>query len=194
MAKNIEKIAAGLGAKVVGRVPDTGGGAFGAARLARIVADHPGPPGAWARPPPGQAHRCELGASSQGADERRDPATACPPGRAEQHRRPQGQPDADRRPDSRRSRIGHPLAVTDRTCLSPRRLTRCSHGIGLLDDLLGTETLTQIDFTAVRSDRSELSAALTFVSRSCFVVGRDGNGGVAHIDFILAHWQRAGLC
>ena len=37
MAKNIEKIAAGLGAKVVGQVPDTGGGAFGAARLAHIV-------------------------------------------------------------------------------------------------------------------------------------------------------------
>ena len=30
MAKNIEKIAAGLGAKVVGKVPHTGGGAFGA--------------------------------------------------------------------------------------------------------------------------------------------------------------------
>jgi hypothetical protein len=39
MAKNIEKIAAGLGAKVVAKVPHTGGGAFGAARLARIVAD-----------------------------------------------------------------------------------------------------------------------------------------------------------
>ena len=39
MAKNIEKIAAGLGAKVVAQVPHTGGGAFGAARLARIVAD-----------------------------------------------------------------------------------------------------------------------------------------------------------
>jgi hypothetical protein len=38
MAKNIEKIAAGLGAKLVGKVPRTGGGAFGAARLARIVA------------------------------------------------------------------------------------------------------------------------------------------------------------
>jgi hypothetical protein len=38
MAKNIEKIAAGLGAKVRGKVPHTGGGAFGAARLARIVA------------------------------------------------------------------------------------------------------------------------------------------------------------
>src|SRR5437764_7691061 len=37
MAKNIEKIAAGLGAQVVGKVPHTGGGALGAARLARIV-------------------------------------------------------------------------------------------------------------------------------------------------------------
>ena len=37
VAKNIEKIAAGLGAKVVGQVPGTGGGAFGAAWLARIV-------------------------------------------------------------------------------------------------------------------------------------------------------------
>jgi len=37
MATNIKRIAEGLGAKVVGRVPDTGGGAFGAARLARIV-------------------------------------------------------------------------------------------------------------------------------------------------------------
>ena len=39
MAKDIEEIAAGLGAKIVARVPHTGGGAFGAARLARIVAD-----------------------------------------------------------------------------------------------------------------------------------------------------------
>jgi hypothetical protein len=39
MAKNIERIAAGLGAEVVARLPHTGGGAFGAARLARIVAD-----------------------------------------------------------------------------------------------------------------------------------------------------------
>lgn len=39
MAKNIDKIAAGLGAKVICQVPDTGGGAFGAARLARIVQD-----------------------------------------------------------------------------------------------------------------------------------------------------------
>ena len=37
MAKNIEQIAAGLGAKIVGRVPDTGRGAFGASRLAHIV-------------------------------------------------------------------------------------------------------------------------------------------------------------
>jgi hypothetical protein len=37
MAKNIEKIAAGLGAEIIGQVPDTGGGAFGAARLARII-------------------------------------------------------------------------------------------------------------------------------------------------------------
>jgi hypothetical protein len=39
MAKNIQKIARGLGAKVVGKAPHTGGGAFGAARLARIVAE-----------------------------------------------------------------------------------------------------------------------------------------------------------
>jgi hypothetical protein len=38
MIKNIDKIAAGLGAKVVGKVPHTGGGAFGAARLTGIVA------------------------------------------------------------------------------------------------------------------------------------------------------------
>ncbi len=37
MVDNIEKIAAGLGAKIVGKVPNTGGGAFGAARLAKIV-------------------------------------------------------------------------------------------------------------------------------------------------------------
>src|SRR5271168_5335652 len=39
MAKNIEKLAAALGATVVAKVPHTGGGAFGAARLARVVAD-----------------------------------------------------------------------------------------------------------------------------------------------------------
>lgn len=37
MARNIKRIAEGLGAKVVGQVPDTGGGAFGVARLVRIV-------------------------------------------------------------------------------------------------------------------------------------------------------------
>jgi len=37
MAKNIDNIASKLGAKIVGQVPDIGGGAFGAARLARIV-------------------------------------------------------------------------------------------------------------------------------------------------------------
>ena len=37
MAKNNKSIAAGLGAKVVGQVPETGGGAFGAARLAKCV-------------------------------------------------------------------------------------------------------------------------------------------------------------
>jgi hypothetical protein len=51
MAKNIKKIAAGLGAKVVAQVPDTGGGAFGAARLARIVEAMP------ARLVPGQGLR-----------------------------------------------------------------------------------------------------------------------------------------
>ena len=37
MAKNINKIAAGLGADIIGQVSHTGGGAFAAARLARIV-------------------------------------------------------------------------------------------------------------------------------------------------------------
>jgi hypothetical protein len=37
MAKNIRCIADRLGAEVVGHVPDVGGGAFGAARLAAIV-------------------------------------------------------------------------------------------------------------------------------------------------------------
>lgn len=38
MNKSIESIAKKLGAKIVAEVPETGGGAFGAARLARIVA------------------------------------------------------------------------------------------------------------------------------------------------------------
>jgi hypothetical protein len=36
MAKNISQIAEHLGAKVVTRIPEVGGGAFGAARLAKI--------------------------------------------------------------------------------------------------------------------------------------------------------------
>jgi hypothetical protein len=51
MARNIKRIADGLGAKMVGRVPDTGGGAFGAARLGRIVAS------VQARLVPGQGKR-----------------------------------------------------------------------------------------------------------------------------------------
>jgi hypothetical protein len=37
MAKNVQQIAEKLGAQVVGQVPDTGGGAFGAARLAKCI-------------------------------------------------------------------------------------------------------------------------------------------------------------
>lgn len=37
MVKNIEEIAERLGAERVGQVPDVGGGAYGAARLARII-------------------------------------------------------------------------------------------------------------------------------------------------------------
>lgn len=37
MAKNREKLAALLGAKIVGQGPDVGGGAFGMARLAHIL-------------------------------------------------------------------------------------------------------------------------------------------------------------
>jgi hypothetical protein len=37
MAKNIKRIAASLGARIVGEVPDTGSGAFGAARLAKSI-------------------------------------------------------------------------------------------------------------------------------------------------------------
>ncbi len=37
MAKNIDKIANQLGAKVVAQLPETGGGAFGAARLALLI-------------------------------------------------------------------------------------------------------------------------------------------------------------
>ena len=37
MAKNVKRIAEILGARIVAEVPDTGGGAFGAYRLAEIV-------------------------------------------------------------------------------------------------------------------------------------------------------------
>ena len=37
MAENINRIAEQLGAKVLGQVPDTGGGAFGAARLSKNI-------------------------------------------------------------------------------------------------------------------------------------------------------------
>lgn len=37
MAKNRDKLARLLGAKIVGEVPDVGGGAFGMARLAQIM-------------------------------------------------------------------------------------------------------------------------------------------------------------
>jgi hypothetical protein len=37
MAKNREKLARLLGAKIVGQVPDVGGGTFGMARLAQIL-------------------------------------------------------------------------------------------------------------------------------------------------------------
>jgi hypothetical protein len=51
MAKDIDKIAARLGAKIVCRVPDVGGGAFGMARLAGIMA------ALQARLQPGQGQR-----------------------------------------------------------------------------------------------------------------------------------------
>jgi hypothetical protein len=37
MARNVQELADRLGARVVGEIPETGGGAFGAARLARII-------------------------------------------------------------------------------------------------------------------------------------------------------------
>jgi hypothetical protein len=38
MAQNAKKLAQALGAEIVSKVPDVGGGAFGAARLGRIIA------------------------------------------------------------------------------------------------------------------------------------------------------------
>src|ERR1019366_6477376 len=42
MAKNIEKIAALVGGKIVGKVPNVGGGAFGMARLGQDLQESPG--------------------------------------------------------------------------------------------------------------------------------------------------------
>jgi hypothetical protein len=39
MAKNVRKIAESLGATIIGQVPDAGGVALGAARLAQIIRD-----------------------------------------------------------------------------------------------------------------------------------------------------------
>ena len=39
MAENIEKIAALVGGKIVGKIPNVGGGAFGMARLGKILQD-----------------------------------------------------------------------------------------------------------------------------------------------------------
>lgn len=51
MARNIKRIASQLGAEFVGKVPATGGGAFGAARLAKCVEE------LQARLVPGQGKR-----------------------------------------------------------------------------------------------------------------------------------------
>ena len=52
MAKNIDAMAAKLGATIVGEIPDVAGGAFGAARLAKTVATLQGrlTPGQGIRP------------------------------------------------------------------------------------------------------------------------------------------------
>ena len=70
MARTVERIAAGLGVKVVCQVPHTGGGTFGMPWLARIVQTIQARLCARTRPPPGKTDRRELGAASQGADER----------------------------------------------------------------------------------------------------------------------------
>ena len=60
----------------------------------------------------GPAERCELGESSQGADERGDPSAAQPAGGAGQRWRAEGQPDADRGADPRGRADRHAGAVT----------------------------------------------------------------------------------
>ena len=56
MAKNINQIAVRLGAKIVTRVPEVDGGAFGAARLAKILE------ALQARPIPSHGKRVDRGA------------------------------------------------------------------------------------------------------------------------------------
>src|ERR1700683_208948 len=108
MAKNTDKIAAGLGAKFVGKVPHTGGGAFGAARLAHMVATiqarlepgqglRPGRPtdASWVRHPKvpmSDATRQRRGRLSE-------KISSWDRSRIRQ-RWSQGQPDADRSADS----------------------------------------------------------------------------------------------
>ena len=113
MARNVKRIADGLGANVVDRMPGTGGGAPSVhARLARIVESVQAAAGAGAGETRGPAERCKLGASSQGADERSDAAAAEPADGAGRRRRAQGQPDADRGADPRGRPGRHAGAIT----------------------------------------------------------------------------------
>lgn len=57
MAKIIDRIAARFGARMIGQVPAFGGGAFGAARLAKAIDT------LQARPVPGQCERDRAGGS-----------------------------------------------------------------------------------------------------------------------------------
>jgi hypothetical protein len=92
MAKNIDAIARRLGAKVIGRVPEVGGGAFDAGRPARIFEQ------LRARRWPGSARRAaaprELGTAPESSEERGNRAPAGPPGRAGKRRGAHDQPDA----------------------------------------------------------------------------------------------------
>ena len=99
MAKNIKSIAARLGAKIVGQVPETGGGAFGAARLTKVRREPPGQARAGAGKTGGPPERCELGTPPEDSHEREHQAAAPAPSGASQRLRPQGQPHADRRPN-----------------------------------------------------------------------------------------------
>jgi hypothetical protein len=82
MAKNVKKIAKRLGAKVVGDVPETGGGVFGAGRLGWIAAARQAP--AAGRPRYKLAvlmEQCDLSAPMTGED--RAWFNAAPVGREE---------------------------------------------------------------------------------------------------------------